>query len=205
MKVSSHIWRLVLLLISSFTSVIVLIMVVFTQEARAETNSPVLPCSAKQIKASMESQPYMPGQSILAIFYMNTSSTPCELYGWPAIVIKDKNGSIYETATSNITDISRDYYGSIESPVIVILPSIKKITAETALKWNVCGPPPKESLEVFITLPYDTTQIKVVIENSVDPAGSPWPVRKCSDATAVSQIRVGSFKTIDTPFESQSD
>lgn len=197
MKILSYIGRSVFLP-SFFASVIAFVILAFVQEAAAAS---VLPCTAKEIKATTAFEPYM-HRAIMVIRYRNMSSSSCGLYGWPVIMIKDDNGFVYETRVINTTQFSEGDIGSVEYPKLLVVTPQK--IALTAVDWHICGPHPKGKLGIFVILPHDTSPIKLPRDPD-DPnlppdkdIGDPYdysyiPIEKCFGADAT-WMHMGAFE-----------
>lgn len=198
MKVSSHTWRLVFLLLSPFTSVVVLLMVVFAQKAHAAAHSPVPLCTAREIKADVSEETDM-HRPWISIYYTNISSSPCFLFGWPIIQLEDTSGFLYETEIDNRYDIG---YENPESLKPIVLPPNKKESAATVFTFGGCLQVPKQVAKrvgFFITLPHDTTPIAGPPNNATPFSEADLRgVRQCdnSDNSGIITIAVGAFREV---------
>jgi len=198
MKVSCYKWRLVVLLLSSFTSVIGLPMVVFAREAHAEAQGPILPCSAKEIKATVSWDAAMRTQ-LGDISYTNISSHICSLYGYPIIQLKDESGFVYHGNVQNTPNIY--YYGKTLTNV-VLRPHMR---ATSSFAWRGCVAEPKGSILVFVTLPHETAELIAQISddygnsNVTKHEDTPTCPENVTPPSNKSSLEVGSFQ----PFQEQ--
>jgi hypothetical protein len=90
------------------------------------------------------------GTELGEVFYTNTSSHICSLFGYPMIQLKDESGFVYQTQVTNTPYM----YGNKTLATVILQ---KNITACSSFAWRGCVPAPKGSILVFVTLPHETT------------------------------------------------
>jgi len=169
--------------------------IIRSEAAKVPTATPIIasPCSARDIRATVFWHAST-GTLLGEIMFRNTASSPCSLLGFPLVQLKDESGFLYQTQVAHYTHLYDQY--STDKPVAVILQP-GTTTAQDSFAWGGCVPSPKGSILVFITLPYDTTQL---LAQAVDGSGNitkQVDTPRCSvNITPVNQssLDVGSFE-----------